>query len=210
MAEHANTKVVETTTPPPVIVDHCTDYEYAERVAELFNRLNKEQREKFYVNIINNEDITNYLEYYRTHSMPIIDAFSLLCKNGNISLETMHTNLHNFLFIETVVNPIIVQYNRLDEKGREALYETLKLSEYLRDSLRPVPALTQEIVMELIGDNHIDVQKLYSALIGTKIGSSTAKVGRVLSFEAFEGGTKKRKQRKQRKQRKSRTVKKRK
>lgn len=206
MGDHANTKVVEATIPPPVITDHCTDYEYAERVAELFNRLNEEQREKFYINIINNEAITNYLEYYRTHSMPIIDAFSLLCQNGNISLETMHTNLHNFLFIETVVNPIIVQYNRLDEEGREELYETLKLSEYLRDSLRPVPALTQEIVMELIGDNHIDVNKLYSALTGTKIGSSKTKVGRVL---LFEGGTKKRnKYRKHRKHRKS-TVKKR-
>ena len=202
---HSNTTVVETTVPPPVIVDHCTDYEHAEKVTELFNHLNAEQRAKFYINIINNEDITNYLEYYRTHSLSIMDAFKLLCKNGNISLETMHTNLHNFIFVETVVNPIIVQYNQLNAKDREELYKTLELSEYLRESLRPVPALTQEIVMELIGDNHIDVQKLYSALIGTKIGSSKTKVGRVL----FEGGTKKRKQRKQRKQRKSRTMKKR-
>jgi len=205
---HSNTILVETPIAPPVIVDHCTDYEHAEEVAKLFNHLNAEQRAKFYITIINNEDIANYLEYYRTHSMPIIDAFKLLCKNGNISLETIHTNLHNFIFIETVVNPFIVQYNRLTAEDREELYETLKLSEYLRDSLRPVPALTQEIVIELIGDNHIDVNKWYSALTGRTIGSSKAKVGRVL---LFEGGTKKHnKHRKQRKQRKSRTVQKRK
>jgi hypothetical protein len=202
---HSNTILVETPTAQPVIVDHCTDYEHAEEVAKLFNHLNEEQRAKFYINIINNEDIANYLEYYLTHSMPIIDAFKLLCKNGNISLETMHTNLHNFIFIETVVNPIIIQYNRLTAEDREELYETLKLSEYLRDSLRPVPALTQDIMMELIGDNHIDVNKWYSALTGTTIGSSKAKVGRVL---LFEGGTKKRN--KHRKQRKLRTTKKRK